>query len=304
MRPGVVDRLVPGGEQAVQPHQVRDAGPVADLDQELLPHHPEKTFDFTSALGPPGRAVGDLDAQPGRGPRQRRIDKRGAVIDVDRPGDAAGGQRRAQRRGQPHAVFEVAPAGGHHRPRMVIEEGEQVRLAAGHRRAVQRVAGPQLVRPGRLEPAEDRRRPPVRAGVELQPLEVPLQGARRRRPLACHPQDPGHLRGGAAGVLAFQPGGQLQYGRVGAGRDLPGRRGQRREPPGLPGPDPPVERGPRYHHVIAERPRVRAGGQLPDQPSPLPGRQRRIGGLADQLIPEQGHLLGAGRPLAVLLNSP
>ncbi|HMI25463.1 MAG TPA: hypothetical protein VK594_13325, partial [Streptosporangiaceae bacterium] len=63
---------------------------------------------------------------------------------------------------------------------MVVQEGEQVRLAAGDMRAVQRVAGPQLVRPGRLEPAEHGRRAPVRAGGQLQPLEVPLQRAHRR----------------------------------------------------------------------------------------------------------------------------
>ena len=47
---------------------------------------------------------------------------------------------------------------------------------------------------------------------------------------------------------------------------------------------------------------MRPGGQLADQPAPLPRGQRRIGGLADQLVPEQGHLLGAHRPLAVLLS--
>ena len=41
VRPGVVDRLVPGGEQPVQLGQVRDGRAVADLDQELLPHDPE-----------------------------------------------------------------------------------------------------------------------------------------------------------------------------------------------------------------------------------------------------------------------
>ena len=55
-------------------------------------------------------------------------------------------------------------------------------------------------------------------------------------------------------------------------------------------------------HRVAERPRVRPGGQLADQPAPLPGGQRRIGGLPDQLVPEQRHLLGPRRPLAVLLS--
>ena len=46
----VVGGLQPGLEQAVHLRQVRNAGPVADLDKELLPHSPEKTFDFPSAL--------------------------------------------------------------------------------------------------------------------------------------------------------------------------------------------------------------------------------------------------------------
>ena len=302
MRPGVVDRLIPGGEQPVQLRQVPGAGAVADLDEELLTDHTEKTFDLSAALGAARRAVGDLDAEPGGGPFESRIHESGPVIHIDGLRDAAGGQRGAQRRGQPHAVLEVPPPGGHHRPGMIVQKAEKVRLAAGDLRPVQRVAGPQLVRPGGLEPAEGLRRPAVRAGGQLEPLEMPLQRARRRRPAAGGPQDPGHLRGSPGGFLPFQPGGQLQHLRVGPQRDLPHRRGQRREPPSLPGPDPPVHRGPRHHHLIAERPRMRPGGQLPDQPAPLPGGQRRISGLADQLIPEQGHLLGAGRPLTVLLN--
>jgi len=40
MLPDVVDRLAPGGEQPVQLQQLRDGGPVTDLDQELLPDSP------------------------------------------------------------------------------------------------------------------------------------------------------------------------------------------------------------------------------------------------------------------------
>ena len=49
------------GEQPVQLRQVRDAGPVADLDQELFPDNPEETLYFPPALGAAGGAVGDLD---------------------------------------------------------------------------------------------------------------------------------------------------------------------------------------------------------------------------------------------------
>jgi len=41
---------------------------------------------------------------------------------------------------------------------------------------------------------------------------------------------------------------------------------------------------------------------LADHPAALPHGQPRIGGLPDQLIPEQRHLLGPLRPLAVLLS--
>jgi hypothetical protein len=82
MRPGVVDRLVPGGEQPVQLRQVPDAGPVADLDQELLPDSPEEPLDLPPPFRAAGRAVGDLDPEPGGRPFERRIDKRGSVIDV------------------------------------------------------------------------------------------------------------------------------------------------------------------------------------------------------------------------------
>jgi hypothetical protein len=50
VRPGVVDPLAPGGEQPVQLQQVRDAGPVADLDQELFPDSPEKSLYFAPAF--------------------------------------------------------------------------------------------------------------------------------------------------------------------------------------------------------------------------------------------------------------
>ena len=78
----MVDPLAPGGEQPVQLRQVRDAGPVADLDQELFPHSPEKSLYLAPSFRPPGCAVRDLDPQPRRGPVQRRVDKGRAVINV------------------------------------------------------------------------------------------------------------------------------------------------------------------------------------------------------------------------------
>jgi len=47
---------------------------------------------------------------------------------------------------------------------------------------------------------------------------------------------------------------------------------------------------------------VRLARQLADHPAALPHGQLRIGGLPDQLVPEQRHLLGAGGAPAVLIS--
>ena len=46
-------------------------------------------------------------------------------------------------------------------------------------------------------------------------------------------------------------------------------------------------------HRLAERPGMRAGGQLTDQPAPLAGSQPRIGCLPDQRVPEQRDSTGS-----------
>jgi hypothetical protein len=45
----------------------RVVGFAVHLDQELLPHRLEHTFDFASAFGLAWPGVGDPDAQPGAG---------------------------------------------------------------------------------------------------------------------------------------------------------------------------------------------------------------------------------------------
>jgi hypothetical protein len=57
---------------------------------------------------------------------------------------------------------------------MIVDECEEVGLAAADGRAVQGIPGPQLVRPAGLEPAE-RLALPARPGGQLQPDEQPLQ---------------------------------------------------------------------------------------------------------------------------------
>ena len=80
---------------------------------------------------------------------------------------------------------------------MVVEEGDQDRLAAGDDGAVQRVPDP--TNPGRvgLEPAERRQRPAVGVGPgQPRGCEVTLQGPSRRRVAAVRGQDHRDLRRG------------------------------------------------------------------------------------------------------------
>ena len=93
-------------------------------------------------------------------------------------------------------------------------------------------------------------------------------------------------------VLPLQRRGQLEDLSRGSRGDLTGWRRQRVEPARPPGPDPPVQAGPRHPDRLPERPGMLAAGQLADQPAPLAGRQGRVGCLADQRITEQGHRAG------------
>ena len=126
-----------------------------------------------------------------------------------------------------------------------------------------------------LEPAEGLRGAPVRAGGQLQPLEMPLQRALRRRPAARGPQDPHRPapRCGRASPASAPPPAPAPAASV---RGVTCRAGGASavEPAAAPGPDPPVDRLPRHRHRLAERPPCVSRGQLPDQPAPLPGRQR------------------------------
>ena len=232
-----------------------------------------------------------LDAQHRAGSQQPRVDERAAVIDIDAFRDAADGQGRAQRGSQPHDILVERPPGAHHRPGVIIDEAEQVGLAAADDRAVQRVAGPQLVGPGGLEPAEDLLLPRIsRRGVQLQAAEQPLQGAVRRRPARGGPQDPLDLRGGALGVLPFQRRRQVQHLGRGARANLPRGRDQRLEPAGQVIPLPPVDRLIRHPDFGAVRSGMRHGGKLPHPPAPLRGRQVRADDVLDQRVPEQRDL--------------
>jgi len=125
---------------------------------------------------------------------------------------------------------------------VVVDEAEQDGLAPGDDRAVQRIAGPQLVGPVGFEPAEHHRVGRDRA-VELQAHEVALQGALRRRPAGLDAQDPGDLRGGALRVFPLERRGHRQHLGRGARRHPRGGRHQGFEPANPPPADPPVDRG-------------------------------------------------------------
>jgi len=182
---------------------------------------------------------------------------------------------------------------------VVVNEGEQERLAARDHRTVQGITGPPIVRGDGLEPAERPRRQPIRAGVELQTGEVPLQRAGRRHRTSrsgVGSQDRADLRGRARGHFPLQRGRQLQH-RRGRGRVAVAHRGQQRvEPAAAPGQDPAVERDPGDLEAFTGRAGVLPFRELPDQPAPLPGRQRRVGGLPDQGVAEQPDLPGPVSP--------
>ena len=237
------------------------------------------------------------DAEDGAAAQQPRVDERAAVVQVDGLGDAAPLQGGAERRRHPDHVVVISPPGPHHGAGVVVEEREKVGLAPGDDRAVQGVPGPHLVRPLAFEPAE--RLPllllPGR-GVQLQPLEQPLQRPVRRRPPRGQLQDPPDLGGGPPRLLPLQRLRQRQHLRRGPRGRLPRRRHQRVEPAGLIRPPPPVQRPPRHPHRLPARPVMDTAGQLPGPPPPLRRAQARLGELLHQRVPEQARLPGPLQP--------
>ena len=126
MHRAVVDGFDPGREEPIQLGQIGDVvaaddvGLAGDLDQELLTHGPEESLDFASAFGPAWCGMHQAHTEFRARPQQPRIDERRAAINVDRLGDTAGGQRRAQRGGQPHGVLGIAPPVAGQQPGMIV----------------------------------------------------------------------------------------------------------------------------------------------------------------------------------------
>ena len=309
----MVDGLDPGGEQPVELAQVGDRVPArvalgvpGDLDEELLADGPEEPFDLPAALRAARGGVDQPDAELRAGPQQPGVDERRAVVDVDPVGDPARAQRGAQRGGQAHGVLGEPEPVPDDRPGVVVEEGEQVGLAAADVRAVQRVPGPQLVRAGGLEPAEHRpgraRRHQIGAAVGSSanqrcrvrsPGAHPIWARRIRR--TCAAVRAGFSRLSATAISTTSTGSR--------GRGLARAGHQRVEPAAPPRPDPPVQRVAGDPHPAPGRVECARPRRPPAPAGRGPGRQRRVGRLPDQPVAEQPDRPGPLRPCRHLVCS-
>src|SRR2546421_32294 len=284
MRPGVVDRAQPRGEQAVELFQAGDRVPgrapavrvAGDLGQELLLDHPENAFYFSPPHRAPGLAAGQPDAEYRAGPLQRRIDKRRPVVAVQTGRDAAGGDRGAEHAGEPDGVGAADEPGPGQEPGPVIDDARQKGRLPADPRAVHEVRGPDLVHRIGLEPAERLRRRPARPGGQLPGLQPSLDGPQRRDGAALRGQDPADLRRGPGRVLHLQPGRELLGVRPEPGRALPRRRHQPPEPLLTAGDDPPVQRPPRHADLLPVPARVLPRRPGPHHQPPLAGPPGRI----------------------------
>ena len=98
---------------------------------------------------------------------------------------------------------------------MIVEEGDEDRLAAADVRAVQRVADPAGVAAVSLEPAEHRRTPVGARPVEPERGEVALQGPRRGRPPGVRGQYHRDLSAKQRGRLVRAVAAQIHPGPFG-----------------------------------------------------------------------------------------
>ena len=311
VHPVVVDRLDPRGEQRVELEQRRGRGEsslgqlfgggVGDLDEELLAHAAKPPLDLAAALRAVRGGVDQPDAELAAGPQQPGVDEGAAVVDVDAGRDTPRGEGGLQRGGQAHGVLgepEPVPDG---QPAVIVEEGEQVGLAAPDAGAVQRVTDPAFVRCRGFEPAEHARLVAGGRAHQIAAVEQPQQRRFRRRPAPRGAQDPHDLRGGTVGVLLLERRRQFQHGGVDAAAGLAGRRRERVEPTGAVAADPTVQRVAGVAVLPAERPGVGARGDRPHHPPAGLGRQVRVQRGADQLVAEQRHLLRPRPPRRVVV---
>ena len=174
---------------------------------------------------------------------------------------------------------------------MVVQKGEQYCLVTADHRAVQGVAHPQLVRPARLETAED---VPIckRAPRHAHPAEMPLYGPLVRRPTLGRSDYLADVSRGAGGGLPPERLGHGEELRWHLGRQRPRLGFERLEAAAPPGTDPLVQGGPAEPDFLPVRAGVGFAGQCPHQPAALGFGQRRVGRLPDERVTEQGHFCG------------
>jgi hypothetical protein len=276
-----------------------------DLDHELLLDRLDHPFDLAPPHRPSRLAVGQLHAEHRAGPLQRHVGITRAVVAVQAGGNAVGGDRGAQRSGEPDRVRAADEPGPGQEPGPVVDDDGQVACPAADGRPVHQVRGPDFVHRAGLEPAERLRRPPARPGVQLAGGEPALDRPLRRHLARAQPgdQDAADLRRGPGRVLHLQPGRELDYLIIGARRALPRLGHQRLEPAVAARDDPPVQGPPRYRDLpLPVRPLVLAGRQVPHDRPALPRCQGRIHRRLDQRPPPQRYLLRAlpaGRGLPV-----
>jgi hypothetical protein len=249
-----------------------------------------------SAGGLTGRGVHEPDPQRCARAQQLLVHERRSVVDVDRGRDAAAGDAGAQRGLKPHRVLASGPPVTGEQPAVVVEECEQDRLAAVHGRAMQRVAGPPLVRGLGLEPAERLRRLAAGAGGEFETHEIALQRPLVGRPTGVRAQDRRDLRRGPLGDFLLQRHRQIQHVGRGARHGLARGRDQGVEPAAAPVSDPAVDRGPRDPHRLPERACVLPLREGTHDPAPLLRAQPTVGGFPDQGVPEQPDRAGPFGP--------
>ena len=172
------------------------------------------------------------------------------------------GDAGAQRGFQPHGVLAAGPPVTGEQPGVVVEEGEQDRLAAIDGRAVQRVAGPPLVRRVGLEP-------PERSAVVARPARVVSSSRTKLRCSVRSSGDQPECARRIAAICAAVRSGTSFFNATASsstsagvrGDDLARCRHQGVEPAAAPVPDPPVDRGPRHPHRLPERAVVLPLGQ-------------------------------------------
>ena len=288
----VIDRLHPGGEELVEAGDVVDLG-VGDLDEELVAHGAEHPLDLAPPLRAARTGMDHADPEAGARPQQLGGHKRAAVVQIHGVGDAPRSEPGTQGCFGADGVFGRHPPIPGEQPGVVVQECEQDRLVTADDRAVQRVADPQLVGPGRLEPAEDNFGGGQGPSGHPDPTEVALDRALVWRPPQRDRQDLADLGCGPLRALTLERLGQVEH----LGRD-PQRRGpsgrlEGLEPAPPPRHDPVIQRRAGHPQLRTARAGVHPGRQLAHQPAPLRLRQRRISGLPDQRITKQAHLGGS-----------